>query len=79
MTGELNIKRKSGKEGEMKMMMMELLLDADGAACCRLRLPDHLPHAGLHDGYTFLQKVSRAILISHLLLHFAFSRIISLS
>jgi len=60
-------------------MMMELPLDADGAACCRLHLPDHLPHAGLHDGYTFLQKVSRAILISHLLLHFAFSRIISLS
>ena len=53
-------------------MMMELPLDADGAACCRLHLPDHLPHAGLHDGYTFLQKVSRAILISHLLLHFAF-------
>ena len=72
-------KEEKVEEGEIETMMMELPLDADGAACCRLHLPDHLPHAGLHDGYTFLQKVSRAILISHLLLHFAFSRIISLS
>ena len=60
-------------------MMMELPLDADGAACCRLHLPDHLPHAGLHDGYTFFQKVSRAILISHLLLHFVPFRVLFLS
>ena len=44
MTGALKGEEKV-EEGEMKMMMMELLLDADGAACCRLRLPDHLPHA----------------------------------
>ena len=50
----------------MKMMMMELLLDADGAACCRLRLPDHLPHAG--STYIPSKKSLGANLISHLLL-----------
>ena len=50
MTGALKGEEKV-EEGEMKMMMMELLLDADGAACCRLL--QFLPERG-----TFLMLVS---------------------
>ena len=81
MTGALKGEEKV-EEGEMKMMMMELLLDADGAACCRL-LHSYLRGAPsscwFRDGccYTFLQKVSRGQF--DLSLTFYFSRNISLS
>ena len=73
MTGALKGEEKV-EEGEMKMMMMELLLDADGAACCRLL--QFLPERGTFLMLVFMmaavihsfKKSLGANLISHLLL-----------